>query len=454
MPYDEYNDDMNFANEYEAEQEALDRFPQLRPDMIVDSYNKIKEVTGDDTMTALDKMELGYWDEPEKARESYKEVDDAATYENAINLAKSKGMQGGRGVIALITQGLLTAASGGSVQDVNKVFTDDEARVQQATSTEIGYVKDAESKRRSDKRDSRADVLAGRQDEQYSRTQGIQGKEDALNAELNEINSNSSNIMRETFRTRLNNAGMSDIASKLDAMTGTQMAALADRIDPDMVARLKHKLATELASTKSTTKAAVTAAMPSAGQKKLDQNYAKDYNDWTTVGLAQTEKSIGQLEQSIVKLEKAQKELFGTTSGRIVGELPDIARTSESRVLEADVRESALAGIRAAMGAQFTEKEGERVLGMAYDPKLEPEENIKKIRTTIKELQSRSSAQESKRKHWEQNNSSLSGWKSVGLQESSGDDAAKVRMIAPNGKTILVPVDKVDEAIAKGAKRT
>lgn len=447
MPYDEYNnDDMNFANEYDNEQTLLDRFPQMDPTKTIKIRDIMQEEdtsrSGDDI---VDEMEMSYYAEPEKARELYKEADDAPTYEQAIALAKKKGVQGGRGVIAMITQGLLTAVSGGSVQDVNKIYTDNEANIQKGTAREIGYVKDAEAKRVADKRE-------GRVDEAYDRKQGMQGKQDALTAELDQIDSPETNSLRELFKARLTSAGMGEIANKLDSMTGTQITSLADRIAPDMAAELKHKLATELATTKATTKAATTAALPSAGQKKLDQNYAKDYNDWTTVGLAQTEKSIGQLEQSIIKLEKAKKELFGTTSGRIVGELPAILRTAESRVLEADVRESALAGIRAAMGAQFTEKEGERVLGMAYDPLLEPDENIKKINTTIKELQSRSSAQESKRKHWEQNNSSLSGWKSVGLQES-GDDTTKVRMIAPNGKTILVPVGKVEEAESNGAKK-
>lgn len=139
------------------------------------------------------------------------------------------------------------------------------------------------------------------------------------------------------------------------------------------------------------------------GQKSADKKYATDYNEWTATGRSQAQKSLNQLLEAERELETIASEgdgLFGLTSGRFVGEMPDILRSEQSRALQQKVQASALAGIRAAMGAAFTEKEGDRVLGMAYDPKLSPSENLKKVKETLAELRQRITSAEITAKHY------------------------------------------------------
>lgn len=146
------------------------------------------------------------------------------------------------------------------------------------------------------------------------------------------------------------------------------------------------------------------------GQKKLDEDYSKDYNDWTTVNRSQATKSLAKLKNALNVLTQGAQSNFPVISGRTVGALPDLLRPTASRVVEQDVQETAQAGLKAALGTAFTEKEGERILKTSYDKTLPETENIKKVNAIIKELEERIANQESKRAYFEQNGS-LKGWK-------------------------------------------
>lgn len=146
------------------------------------------------------------------------------------------------------------------------------------------------------------------------------------------------------------------------------------------------------------------------GQKKLDEDYSKDYNDWTTVGRGQASKSLAKLKDALNLLTKEAQSSFPTISGRNVGALPEILRPTASRVVEQDVQETAQAGLKAVLGAAFTKDEGERILKTSYDKTLPETENIKKVNAIIKELEERVANQESKRAYFEQNGT-LRGWR-------------------------------------------
>jgi hypothetical protein len=56
------------------------------------------------------------------------------------------------------------------------------------------------------------------------------------------------------------------------------------------------------------------------------------------------------------------------------------------------VEEVVQRNLRAVLGAQFTEKEGERLISRAYNPRLPPEQNARRLRRLF--LQMESSAQQ------------------------------------------------------------
>lgn len=177
-------------------------------------------------------------------------------------------------------------------------------------------------------------------------------------------------------------------------------------------------------------KATKTAEMkPSEGQKALDKGFAKDYNEWETSGKTLVDSNFKVLNDAINKLKKVKDDTFGT-SGRVTGRLPDLLRSEESIALRDDVQKTAMASLRATLGAQFTENEGERIMAKAYNEKLSPAENIKKIESAIKEIKDRANNMEKRSEYFVENAGTLKGLKSesLGLESkpmSSQDEQAK-----------------------------
>jgi len=195
-----------------------------------------------------------------------------------------------------------------------------------------------------------------------------------------------------------------------DAMLASQAAA---RRQADMDSLTKAKIYSDITKEK---------LMP--GEKKLDEDFAKDYNEWTSAGKAQAEKNLTKLKEAAQTLQNED-----LVSGRLVGSLPNFLRTEKSKVAEQSVREAAQAALKAVLGAQFTEKEGERIMRNAFDPTLSEAENLKKVTATIKELEERIANQNSKSRFFEQNRGSLRGWKTP---STSPTETNEIRTI--NGK--------------------
>ncbi len=147
------------------------------------------------------------------------------------------------------------------------------------------------------------------------------------------------------------------------------------------------------------------------GTKALDRTFAKEYDDWTSGGEAAVDKNLQRLKEAKDALAKHKDDTFGT-SGRITGRLPDFLRGEEGLRIRQDVHAAAQGALKATLGAQFTEKEGERIMAASYDEKLSPAENIKKIDTAIKELATAKANKDSKVSHFEQNGT-LAGFKSA-----------------------------------------
>jgi hypothetical protein len=123
-------------------------------------------------------------------------------------------------------------------------------------------------------------------------------------------------------------------------------------------------------------------------------------------------------------------------------------RSEESLKLEQDVRAAAQGALRATLGSQFTEKEGERIMAAAYDPKLSPEANIAKIDAAIAELETGKLAKNAKAAHFDQFGS-LKGLARTDLPKAEGAKKQVVKKLrSPStGKTKLVYNDGTEEIV-------
>ena len=115
------------------------------------------------------------------------------------------------------------------------------------------------------------------------------------------------------------------------------------------------------------------------GLVALDKAYAKDHLEWTRGGGSDMGAQVAQINTVLQNLEEGA-ELTGPAIGLInnVGLLglvnPD-AQDAKDQVEEVVQR-----NLRLVLGAQFTEKEGERLISRAYNPMLSPEKNIARLR--------------------------------------------------------------------------
>jgi len=122
------------------------------------------------------------------------------------------------------------------------------------------------------------------------------------------------------------------------------------------------------------------------GREAMDKEYAKEHVAWVSTGGADMSGQLAQIQTVLDKLERGEE-----LTGPAIGMAPDFylyltnpdAIDARQRVEEVVQR-----NLRVILGAQFTEKEGERLISRAYDPKLSPEQNAARLRRLITQMRS------------------------------------------------------------------
>lgn len=148
------------------------------------------------------------------------------------------------------------------------------------------------------------------------------------------------------------------------------------------------------------------------GQKSVDKDYAKDYNDFTGGGETKATDAIQKLKDWRGKLAKEDKEFFGAGGGPIAGSLPDWARDSESLALRDNIVSVANSALKATFGGQLSDGERKALANEFYNDKLSPQQNLEILDRKIAELEGGLADQKAKAKYYEGNKGSLSGFKS------------------------------------------
>ena len=172
-------------------------------------------------------------------------------------------------------------------------------------------------------------------------------------------------------------------------------------------------------------------AKPSEGTKTMDREFAKDYNDWNSTGKAALNKNMDKLKRSRKLLSDSKDDMWGT-SGRFEGAMPDMLRSEQSKNIREDVHAAVQGALRATLGAQFTEKEGDRIMKASYNENLSPEANLDRIDDAIRELESNASNMDSRSNYFREN-SSLKGWTPTKV-ESTPMKKTSPKQVRHNGK--------------------
>ena len=123
----------------------------------------------------------------------------------------------------------------------------------------------------------------------------------------------------------------------------------------------------------------------SPGFKKQDELFAQIAVDWKTGGGTDAIKQVSQLADVIDRIDAGQE-----VSGGIQGVTPDVVRAfTNPGALDAQetVEEVVQRNLRVILGAQFTAKEGEQLIRRAFNPRLRPEINRRRLQRLFTQME-------------------------------------------------------------------
>lgn len=208
---------------------------------------------------------------------------------------------------------------------------------------------------------------------------------------------------------------------------------------------LKGEQAEKLAKLKAVADKAGKGANLTEGQKTADKEFAKDYNEWTSGGAETAQSEINKLRGVYNNLQ--QKNV---TTGGLTGAFPD--RMTSNAVLQAraDVQSTVMNSLRAILGAQFTEKEGERIIRNTWNEADSTENNALRLERLIGDLEAKALAKNKKALYYEQNDGSIAGYKSGGqfnANQQAGGSAEK-----PKGSSLFSSEANAEPVVFDGSQ--
>lgn len=137
-------------------------------------------------------------------------------------------------------------------------------------------------------------------------------------------------------------------------------------------------------------------------EEAVDKAFAKDFNDLIAQGgAADVQKSLGQLKEARQILSSVD-----TASGPMVGLLPKFARDivmPEGTNAQDLIEEVVQRNLRLVLGAQFTEKEGQRLIERAFNPRQEEQVNITRLDRLMGQIESALDAKLAAAEYYQQN---------------------------------------------------
>lgn len=172
---------------------------------------------------------------------------------------------------------------------------------------------------------------------------------------------------------------------------------------------------------------------PTPGQQAVDREFAKEFSSFIAAGgAADVEKNLKQLEDAKGIL-KSGKNVTGPAIGR--APLQEIFNPAAVDLRE-QVEEVVQRNLRLILGAQFTEKEGTRLIERAFNPKLDEKVNLKRINRLIDQIRSAARAKSAAADFFQKNGT---------LQGFTGE----IPSFADFDKPQELTDDELDEEIAR-----
>jgi hypothetical protein len=191
----------------------------------------------------------------------------------------------------------------------------------------------------------------------------------------------------------------------------------------------------------------------SPGFKKQDELFAQVAVDWKTGGGTDAIKQVSQLADVIDRIDAGE-----SVSGGVQGVTPDIVRAfTNPNALDAQetVEEVVQRNLRVILGAQFTAKEGEQLIRRAFNPRLSPEVNRRRLQRLFTQMEIAAQQKQEMVSYFD-SNGTLSGYS--GRQPTLSDfyTAIETEGAAPDTGVRLPVINSqaAYDALPSGAKYT
>lgn len=144
------------------------------------------------------------------------------------------------------------------------------------------------------------------------------------------------------------------------------------------------------------------------GEEAIDKAFAQQYVDFTTQDASDQVKLLAQLKDAKNSLESGNENLTGAFLNMIPESIKNITNPGAISTQEA-VAEVIQRNLKAILGGQFTEREGEKLVARAYNPALEEAENAKRVGRLITQME-KAYEQKLSAVQYMNENGTLKGW--------------------------------------------
>jgi hypothetical protein len=148
--------------------------------------------------------------------------------------------------------------------------------------------------------------------------------------------------------------------------------------------------------------------MPSKGQNAVDTDMAKEYTSYVANGgYADVLKQLAQLKEARDTLagpdgQTARSDISGPVRGMLPDKVRAVTNPDAIRVKNL-IEEVVQRNLRVVLGAQFTEKEGERLIARAFNPQADPADNLRRLDRLMAQVAVAAQQKEQAMRYFEQN---------------------------------------------------
>ena len=149
------------------------------------------------------------------------------------------------------------------------------------------------------------------------------------------------------------------------------------KYDPDAMAKLEE----------AKQKAKSGGLLLTPGQEKLDDRFTITAEKWLASGSAQADANLANIENKIARLYSGEENLSGPGFAFIPERLRPVLAPAAAGFLD-DISELTYQSLRETLGAQFTQREAERLVNTSFNISLPEEQNVARLQRLKAKLES------------------------------------------------------------------